>query len=967
MFNSTTKKRIQALAFLFLIIGTFTTVFNLSQMSFTSNDAIPNEEIKNKENNLEDEFRNLKSADYSSSYDNIGENMNITLHQSYLNNSFNIILNTSDSNNNKFTIPCPTDTTFNSSYTNFDIKDIYAPNRTLIIEDEELAFNEYLDKAYYTSFQVPNKCYIENISIRVSTTTNQYLEVRIYNASWDGTYLKYGAPNTVIKQINNVNHASPLWENITNWHQLLNPSKTDNNTFFVRVRSELDANANWYEGSDGTYDSIVWAHNGVSPELGIDLTLKLGLSPINKTPSPEQINLKFNGKNANGYGDNINYGYWESTDVNGSASGELQYIVSADWWDVMCNVSQVLINYTKTDLVSDSLYNILGSGQSLNWTCTLGVVDGFDVRLNNYEINFTIPAAWENFTAFNGGIDKTSDINLGSISNNYRDLQILNADNGTNWFITAQSVNLLHTIHTYVSAVDLSTMDFTDTINFLANFSETIFDGTINLSVYSPAPGYYLNHSFEDSSITPGSELSLGTWTISDDAIEYGIFKVQVWWRNGTAGGFLEKEIIIMGVTDLRLVSPLGGQDLFLNNIFNITVFYNDTGLNSGDQGIPGQQIDVNTTILGWVDEGNGDYNIEINTNDYSFGWNFIEIEAYDTYYHNASTIFSFHLRQNATISPSNTKDFGDVIRGTVIQYEFNYSDTSGTPITGATRDIVQLNLGFTPGSSITENIGEPGNYTIQLDTSNVQASAIPYECIFNITKTGKETKNITIFLTVILSQTDIDIVDSDPSIIKKDGLNQTVLFYFNDTDNNQPITGLPASNVTVTDNQTGVPRNIWLFPNGTDGYYILNISVTDLNSGWIELMINITFEPNFATSLEPVIFYLQGNLTQTHLISISDPGGEGTLIGIGNNYTCFLGRDLNVEFNITDSDNNDSLVSGTANSYSVEYAEIGNPTNQGTVGESLANATNSYQGTIYTSGITIIGTYEITIKIFKT
>ncbi|MFX1495665.1 MAG: hypothetical protein ACFFBZ_15380, partial [Promethearchaeota archaeon] len=184
-------------------------------------------------------------------------------------------------------------------------------------------------------------------------------------------------------------------------------------------------------------------------------------------------------------------------------------------------------------------------------------------------------------------------------------------------------------------------------------------------------------------------------------------------------------------------------------------------------------------------------------------------------------------------------------------------------------------------------------------------------------------------------------------------------------------ITGLPLNNVTVIDNQTGIPRarftEVWLFPNGTDGYYTLNISVADLDSGSIQLMINITFEPNYNTSLAYITFYLRGNLTQTEMISITDPGGEGTLTGIGNEYTCFIGRDLNVNFNITDTDNSDTLVTGAANSYLVEYVEIGNPTNQGTIGESFANTTNSYQGDIISSTLTPVGTYTITIKVFKT
>ena len=364
MDNSNSRKN-KRIFFLFLITTTIS-FFTFSQLNWNFNESSSN---SNSPTGFE-LFDELKISDYSSTFVNTSENMNITLHQSYLNTSFDTVVITSIVNGNNFTIPSPTDTSFNSSITKFTIRDIQAPNKTLIIEDEELAFNELLDKAYYTSFQLPNDGYIENISIQVSTTTNQYLGVWIYNASWDGTYLKYDVPNTAVKQITNVNHASPLWENITNWHQLLDPANTDNNTFFVRVRSELDANANWYEGSDGTYDSIVWAHGSSTPELGIDMTLKLGLSPINETPSPEQIKLKINDKTASGYGDNINKGYWASLDVNSSDTGNLKYNVTAEWWDVECNITQVLINYTKTDLRAISSFQIPGSGLDVAWNVT---------------------------------------------------------------------------------------------------------------------------------------------------------------------------------------------------------------------------------------------------------------------------------------------------------------------------------------------------------------------------------------------------------------------------------------------------------------------------------------------------------------------------------------------------------------------------------------------------------------------
>ncbi|MFX1431739.1 MAG: hypothetical protein ACFFCY_16355 [Promethearchaeota archaeon] len=976
MFNSTTKKRIQAFGILFLIIGTFSTVFNISQLNFISNHSFTDEENNKNEDKFDNEFRELKTADYSSSYTSTGKNINVTLHQSYLNNSFNALLNTSDSNNNKFTIPCPIDTSFNSSYTRFEINGISAPNKSIIVEEGTTSTQTLRFEDYALSFRVPGNGILDNFSLCFSESdagdnVDGDIMVQLWSSVYDSGENR-PKPLNLISAIDNSftipNASNTVWFNFTNLNKQLTVSSTYDNTFFIYLRQNSFPTTTdvrfHYEGEAGDGDSLVWRHDGIdwNHEPNIEPSFKIHLIPLNNTPKPSQVNLKVNGSTVNDI--TWEQGIWESLLVNSSASGSLEYEISADWWDVTCTVSQVQINYTKTDLIASSLYNILGSGQSLDWNCTLGAVDNFDPRFNNFEINFTIPSKWENYTAFNGAIDKTSDVITGPISNSYRDLQILNADNGTNWYITAESKNLLDTIHTFVSAIDLSIMDFTDAINFIANFSESISDGTINLSVYSPAPGYYLNHSYIDSSITPGSELSLSTWMISDDVIEYGVFKVQVWWHNDTAGGFIEKDITIMGVTNLILESPFSGQDLFPDYIFNITVFYNDTGLNSGDQGIAGQQIDVNTTILGWVDEGSGYYSIEINTNDYSFGWNYIGIEAYDTYYHNASTFFSFHLRINTTISPSVIKDFGNVIRGTSIQYVFNYSDVLGSPITLADQETVQLDPSF--GIPILSEVGG-GNYSIDLDTSNVQASSTAYECIFNITKLGKETQYITIYLTIILSQTEIQIIDFDTPILKKDGLNQTVSFFFNDTDNNQGIPGLPVSNVTVIDNQTVLPRPIWLYPGGSDGYYTLNITVTDLNSGYIRLIINITFEPNYNISIAFIDFYLRGNLTDTNLISISDPGGEGTLIGISSNYTCFEGRDLLVEFNITDFDNGGTLVTGAANSYLVEYIEIGNPVNQGFLGESLGFNVISYQGTIDTTNLPSVGTYAITISIFKT
>ena len=53
-----------------------------------------------------------KTSDSLPTSTGIGNKVNITLHQSYTNNSFNTALSPSDSNNNSFSLPSPKDITF---------------------------------------------------------------------------------------------------------------------------------------------------------------------------------------------------------------------------------------------------------------------------------------------------------------------------------------------------------------------------------------------------------------------------------------------------------------------------------------------------------------------------------------------------------------------------------------------------------------------------------------------------------------------------------------------------------------------------------------------------------------------------------------------------------------------------------------------------------------------------------------
>lgn len=982
MVNLNIKKSKRIIILLSLTVMLSITSINLNLFNFSSVSSLtdidtPNEPIS---------FDDLKAADYTSNYSNTGNDLSISLHQSIINEGTPLfeITNASNNNNNTFSIDCPSDRLFNSTTSYVDIANIYAPNKTIIIEDDYTGneFQRISVLSQFLSFNASGVGYIENITLRlkqVNTGNPSNITLDLYNASTDRT------PDQKIgTMISNeyFNDSADVFQ----WHKVKNldfqfDSKDTNNDLFY-IRLDRVGGIGLYSdyttdlgGIDAKDECLVYQADQTTlewysaPGNNVDLPLIIDFYPLNNTPKPKEIGLKVNNSAVNNI-NGLNKGNWNITRTFSQLPNELDYVLTAEWWDVSCNITKIQVNYTRLDLRADSSFTVQGSGQSIQWNATRnGGLNFFDSDFNNYKINFTVPANWQNLQAFNGTSDnKTDDTNLGPEVGGYRTLQIINAGNGTHWFINGTSNNLLQKIHTSVSSIEKETINYTDTVSFLANFTEPIIDGNINLTVYSPAPGYYSNHSYANNSLVTNSQIPLQDWTISSSAEDnYGLYKVQVYWNNGTAAGFLEKDLTIMAVTDLKLISPQSGDEYLLGEIFDIALFYNDTGFNQGDRGITSATLTEDSgSLSGPSTNGTDGYYIySLNTSDYAFGWNTITFEASKQYFNNATTDFTFYLRVNTTIDPSNTKAFGDVIKGQNRTYYFNYADINLNPIQGAALSVVDLPSGF--DASLSEDGGTPGNYSIELDTSGVTASPVPYTCIFNITAPRNETQYIYLTLKVTIAQTGIDIISKNDILVQKDGLNQTILFSFNNTDINKGISGLDVNIVTVIDNQTLLPRpSIWLYTTATEGEYILNVSTSGLISGWIQFEINASLLPNYNWTTNSFNFYLRGNTTQINLISISDLGGEGALTGIGDNYTCFIDRNLYITLNITDLDNSNNLLTGDADSYIIEFIEIGNPTNLGTLGNSLdfVIANNTYRGEIFTSNLASAGSYAINVTI---
>jgi hypothetical protein len=207
------------------------------------------------------------------------------------------------------------------------------------------------------------------------------------------------------------------------------------------------------------------------------------------------------------------------------------------------------------------------------------------------------------------------------------------------------------------------------------------------------------------------------------------------------------------------------------------------------------------------------------------------------------------------------------------------------------------------------------------------------------------------------------------PEIARNSGLNQSVRFYFNDTTNNLPVLNVITQNIVVENYATGTPFNdgeFWLYDPFSNGTYILDITMGTRNSGWYTIEINASRFPNYNYSLFQVSFYYRGNYTDINLISLSDPGGTLSPVGL-HNYTIFEGSDLTVEFNITDSEFLDSLIIGDADLYTVSYANLGTGSN-GVLVANLNFITILHTGTIITSNPALtIGRYSLNITTSRT
>ncbi|MGV9203569.1 MAG: hypothetical protein ACOC44_06035, partial [Promethearchaeia archaeon] len=303
-------------------------------------------------------------------------------------------------------------------------------------------------------------------------------------------------------------------------------------------------------------------------------------------------------------------------------------------------------------------------------------------------------------------------------------------------------------------------------------------------------------------------------------------------------------------------------------------------------------------------------------------------------------------------------------IRGQNITYTCNYTDnTTEEGIEGAL-----ISETYKP-SSIQSFIKEDGNgnYTIQLNTSQVNVLNSPLHYNFTVSKVAKVPQNVSLTLHIQKTQTNLTIYKFNQSLYRKDNPTQEVLLHVNDTVNDQPVLGLTTDNITVIDQGTQNDwLNNWTLKHQTGGNYSLNITIDSesYDTGRYELLLNISGFPNYNWSVTSLSFNLIGNESQINLISMRDPlGNQLNEVEELDAYEIFYDASLTVKFNMTDADLQDSLIEVDPDSYYVTYSKNGT-TENGTLSPTFSFDDGNHTGIIDLSNLTTgFYTFNITVE----
>lgn len=295
-----------------------------------------------------------------------------------------------------------------------DVSGITLPDHE--IWDEQDTENGILDtymNCTSFSFYCPYNCTLDNVSIRFfhSGPTRSVL-IRLYAS-------QYNDQNKLIpgkwqRDLDSIWLDSSGWYDLTALNTGLLTNNTNASTWFIMVLNLIDdAIISMYYVKDDTTGDNLDEHIVCYRDLTemkykiltidgstIDVQAKVGLKPLDSTPSPSECNLKINDIPVeDGTG---NAGSWFTDTMPPTVDEYYQYTTSADWFDYSLNIGNVKQYHKKMNLAEGQLTAVKEWGVVTGWKheITLGI---FSSQCGSYLVEYEIPSSMETPLVFRGG------------------------------------------------------------------------------------------------------------------------------------------------------------------------------------------------------------------------------------------------------------------------------------------------------------------------------------------------------------------------------------------------------------------------------------------------------------------------------------------------------------------------------------------------------------------------------------
>jgi hypothetical protein len=478
---------------------------------------------------------------------------------------------------------------WNLSKFRLNFTEIYASDANIPYEirndGSEEIFNS--NTAYANSFQIPNSCYIRNLSMfiqypggyfefqgtanRYNTTKPSEFSIRIYNATLDNSRIIPDKPmdnfeeDEIFFNLTEYPHAQPArWyqSNFTT-NNILNISKTFNNTWFAVFEPIIFPSGGFFpimnpyyyyaeeELGDNYKINLLKNETSWGEIAGKNGMFKINYSPIDINPNPEEINISVfdNPVDANGL-------YYHNSFLE-NENDEFIISINSPWFgNVELNVS--FEGEFRYDTKSVNVFRAI-DGSDVLWNSTLEIREYNDKFYNN-SANFYKPYFW-NFSS----VYKDGEI-YEDVKNNSEFVKLNNISNDT-WIITYnQKNNIISPNFTY-STNQIDWNDFSDKefinathyINISSTFNNSNGDALLHV---------YLGSSTE-ADLAIQEEITIQNhyfplwrfkFNMSSNFENDTLAEIRLMTNNGTVAGIVSKSIRIIldkSQTDLRLISNL--------------------------------------------------------------------------------------------------------------------------------------------------------------------------------------------------------------------------------------------------------------------------------------------------------------------------------------------------------------------------------------------------------------------------